>query len=123
MLINGNEQLRFEAVMATNNEIDKDRRFIISLRLSDDMIGTVFVSISHFLKSIWIIERMWKPQRKAIQEIQSRNSGLSAGRFLEYSRIPKPGSSLNSPVYYGLNDFSIGATIIGTSRSCCDIHV
>lgn len=49
MLINGNEQLRFEAVMATNNEIDKDRRFIISLRLSDDMIGTVFVSIS-FLK-------------------------------------------------------------------------
>lgn len=46
MLINGNEQLRFEAVMATNNEIDKDRRFIISLRLSDDMIGTVFVSIS-----------------------------------------------------------------------------
>lgn len=42
MLINGNEQLRFEAVMATNSEIDKDRRFIISLRLSDDMIGTVF---------------------------------------------------------------------------------
>jgi len=101
MLINGNEQLRFEAVMATNSEIDKDRRFIISLRLSDDMI--------------------------AIQEIQSRNSGLSAGRFLEYSRIPKPGSSLNSPVYYGLNDFSIGATIIAFSHRFkvigCDRHV
>ena len=51
MLINGNEQLRFEAVMATNNEIDKDRRFIISLRLSDDMIGTVFVSISNFFNN------------------------------------------------------------------------
>ena len=41
MLVNGNEKLRFEAVMATNSELDKDRRFIISLRLSDDMIGMV----------------------------------------------------------------------------------
>jgi len=101
MLVAGNEKLRFEAVMLSSNDADQNRKFIISIRLSDDMI--------------------------AIQEIQSRNSGLSAGRFLEYSRIPKPGSSINSPVYYGVNDFAINNTIIAFSHrfkiTGCDLHV
>ena len=54
MLVNGNEKLRFEAVMATNSEIDKDRRFIISLRLSDDMIGMVLsVEKSKHIRCPW----------------------------------------------------------------------
>ena len=110
MLVNGNEKLRFEAVMATNSELDKDRRFIISLRLSDDMIGMVLLFEKQISRSLL---RSWETVLKAIQEIQSRNSGISAGRFLEYSRIPKPGSALNTPVHYGLNDFTINNTMIG----------
>ena len=39
MLVAGNEKLRFEAVMLSSNDADKNRKFIISIRLSDDLIG------------------------------------------------------------------------------------
>jgi len=101
MLRNGNETLRFKAKMMTNKELDQSRTFIIQLRLSDDYI--------------------------AIQEIQQRNSGLPAGRFLEYSRIPKPGSSASAPEWYEINDLKIGNIIIAFSHRFeiigCDLHV
>ena len=40
-----------------------------------------------------------------------RNSGILAGKFLERSRITKPGSSTDNPDYYQTKDFVIGATI------------
>ena len=148
MLVAGNEKLRFEAVMLSSNDADKNRKFIISIRLSDDLIGNGLEKssksvISEFIDGDYGVRRLGGQTNrwKAIQEIQSRNSGLSAGRFLEYSRIPKPGSSINSPVYYGLNDFAINNTIIGIfwwivwNNACvsafshrfkitgCDLHV
>ena len=42
-----------------------------------------------------------------------KNSGIPSGRFLEPSRIAKPGSSISHPSYYGINDFKIGNIIIG----------
>ena len=39
MLVAGNEKLRFEAIMLSSNDADSNRKFIISIRLSDDMIG------------------------------------------------------------------------------------
>ena len=42
-----------------------------------------------------------------------KNSGMPSGRFLEPSRIAKPGSPISQPSYYGINDFKIGNIIIG----------
>ena len=64
---------------------DKLRRFIISYRLSDDMIN--------------------------VYEKAQRNSGIIGGKFLERTRVCKPGSQIDSPEFYTPADFSIGAVI------------
>ena len=52
----------------------------------------------------------------AIHEIAQKNGGIPTGRFLEPSRIAKPGSSADNPDYYNINDFKIGNIIIGIFR-------
>ena len=64
---------------------DKLRRFIISYRLSDDMV--------------------------TVYEKAQRNSGIIGGKFLERTRVCKPGSLVDSPDFYTPADFSIGAVI------------
>lgn len=65
LLENQNKLLRYEAVMVTSRTEDQARKFILSYRLADDTIG--------------------------IFEPPMRNSGVIGGKFLEYSRIAKPG--------------------------------
>lgn len=86
MLENDNKILRYEARLESSRQEDRDRRFIISYRLADDMIS--------------------------IFEPQQRNSGIIGGKFLERTRIAKPGSNQEDPVFYGIGDFAIGATIV-----------
>jgi len=86
MLENDNKVLRYQAKMQSAREEDRDRRFILSYRLSDDMI-TIF-------------------------EPQQRNSGIIGGKFLERTRIAKPDCDPQNPIYYGIGDFAIGATIV-----------
>ena len=64
---------------------DKLRRFIISYRLADDMV--------------------------TVYEKAQRNSGIMGGKFLERTRVCKPGSQIDSPDFYTPADFSIGAVI------------
>lgn len=85
MLENDHRELRFEAIMDTMRPEDKGRRFIITYRLADDML--------------------------TIYEPPVRNSGIIGGKFLERTRVAKPGSSLEKPLYYGPQDFYIGAVI------------
>lgn len=85
LLENQNKSLRYEAIMETNRPEDQIRKFILSYRLSDDTIG--------------------------IFEPPIRNSGIIGGKFLEYSRIAKPGSASDKPEFYGPQDFYIGAVI------------
>jgi len=85
MLENDHKELRFEAIMDTVRPEDKGRRFIISYMLADDML--------------------------TIYEPPVRNSGIIGGRFLERTRVAKPGSTLEQPVYYGPQDFYIGAVV------------
>jgi hypothetical protein len=82
---NQHKVLRYEAVLETTRAEDKGRKFIISYRLSDDTIG--------------------------VYEPPIRNSGIIGGKFLEYSRVAKAGSTLDKPVYYGPQDFAIGSVI------------
>lgn len=86
MLENDNKVLRYEAKMESSRQEDRDRRFIISYRLADDMIS--------------------------IFEPQQRNSGIIGGKFLERTRIAKPGCNVENPIFYGIGDFAIGATIV-----------
>jgi len=101
MLVNGNEKLRFKAKMIGKNAVDSSRVFVFEIRLSDDLI--------------------------AIHEIPQKNAGMRTGRFLEPSRITKPESTRNHPVYYGINDFCIGNVIIAFEHRFqivdCDLHV
>ncbi|XP_030054589.1 EF-hand domain-containing protein 1 isoform X2 [Microcaecilia unicolor] len=85
MLENDHKVLRYAAVLDTLSSTDKDRRFIISFFLCDDSIS--------------------------IYEAQIRNSGIIGGKFLERTRIPKPGSSIDNPSYYGPSDFTIGSVV------------
>ncbi|XP_078481213.1 EFHC1 [Ciona intestinalis] len=85
MLENDHKILRYEAAMDSVRQEDRNRRFIISYRLSDDMIS--------------------------IFEPPQRNSGIIGGKFLEATRISKPGSDVENPEFYGPGDFAIGATI------------
>ncbi|CAF3034459.1 unnamed protein product [Rotaria sp. Silwood2] len=85
LMENDHRVLRYEAVLDSPREDDKLRKFIISYRLGDDTIS--------------------------IHEPPQRNSGIIGGRFLERTRVSKPGSSLEHPQFYGPSDFYIGATI------------
>ncbi|KAM8953281.1 EF-hand domain-containing protein 1 [Pelodytes ibericus] len=85
MLENDHNVLRYAAVLDSINPEDKGRRFILSYFLSNDMIS--------------------------IFEPQVRNSGIIGGKFLERSRVPKPGTSIDNPCYYSPADFAIGAAV------------
>jgi len=86
MLENDKKVLRYEAKLGSQRQEDRHRRFIISYWLADDMIS--------------------------IFEPQQRNSGIIGGKFLERTRIAKPGCDPENPVFYGIGDFAIGATIV-----------
>jgi len=73
--------LRFLAVLKSNKQVDRDRKFVISLHLSDDTIS--------------------------VFEPRARNSGILGGKFLEQRRIKKP----NSAAGYDSMDFFIGAEL------------
>ncbi|XP_066862476.1 EF-hand domain-containing protein 1 isoform X2 [Kogia breviceps] len=64
---------------------DKDRRFVFSYFLATDMIS--------------------------IFEPPVRNSGIIGGKYLGRTKVVKPGSSVENPIYYGPSDFFIGAVI------------
>ena len=85
MLENQNRILRYEAVLDTSNPEDQGRKFVINYRLSDDSIS--------------------------VYEPPIRNSGVIGGKFLEFSRVAKPGSSTDKPEYYGPQDFAIGTVV------------
>lgn len=85
LLENEHKVLRYEAVLETTNVEDQGRRFIISYRLSDDTIG--------------------------VYEPPMRNSGIIGGKFLENSRVAKPGNDINKHSFYGPQDFYIGAVV------------
>ncbi|XP_013383143.1 EF-hand domain-containing protein 1-like [Lingula anatina] len=85
MLENDHKVLRFEAILDSVKPEDKGRRFILSYRLADDMM--------------------------TIYEPPVRNSGIIGGKFLERTRVAKPNSTPDRPVYYGPADLCLGSTI------------
>jgi hypothetical protein len=85
LLENQNRILRYEAVLDTSNPEDQGRKFVFNYRLSDDAVS--------------------------VYEPPVRNSGVIGGKFLEYSRIAKPGSTPDQPVFYGPQDFAIGSVV------------
>ena len=46
-----------------------------------------------------------------VYEPPVRNSGIIGGKFLERTRVAKPNSAPDRPVFYGPQDFHIGAVI------------
>lgn len=46
-----------------------------------------------------------------IYEPQLKNSGVVGGKFLEKTRVARPGSTPEKPQFYSPQDFSIGAVI------------
>ncbi|KAM3603090.1 uncharacterized protein V6R79_016425 [Siganus canaliculatus] len=85
LLENMNKVLRYSAMLDSQYPGDQGRHFILSYYLADDMIS--------------------------IFEKPSRNSGVIAGKFLEKTRVPKPGSTMDNPEFYSPADFAIGATV------------
>ncbi|CAF1059978.1 unnamed protein product [Didymodactylos carnosus] len=85
LMENEHRVLRYEAILDSPRETDQLRRFVISYRLADDSIS--------------------------IYEPPGRNTGIIGGRFLERTRVSKPGSTPQQPLYYGPQDFYIGAII------------
>ncbi|XP_018102145.1 EF-hand domain-containing family member C2 isoform X2 [Xenopus laevis] len=80
--------LRFVAKLDTDNPIDKERKFIVSFFLSDDTI--------------------------CVFEPQERNSGMIGGKFLERSRVKKPGQQLfksELSEYFRPEDLFVGARV------------
>ncbi|XP_072195203.1 EF-hand domain-containing family member C2 [Excalfactoria chinensis] len=80
--------LRFLAKLVTDSPIDKDRKFIICYFLSDDTIS--------------------------VYEHTQRNTGILGGKFLEKSRIKKPGQELfksEPSEYFKAQDLFIGARV------------
>ncbi|XP_060762526.1 EF-hand domain-containing protein 1-like [Neoarius graeffei] len=85
LLENDHKVLRYAARLDSQNPQDEGRRFILHYYLSNDTIS--------------------------IHERPARNSGIIGGKFLEKTRVPKPGSMVENPEYYGPADFAIGATV------------
>ena len=77
--------LKFGAVMDSTRPEDQGREFTISYRLNDD--------------------------KMAIYEIPVRNSGWPGGKFLDFMRIPRAGSSNDCPEYYTPADLYVGAVL------------
>jgi hypothetical protein len=72
--------IRFSAVLDSPRQLDRDRRFIVSLFPSDDTVS--------------------------VFEPRQRNSGILGGKFMDKSRILKPGEG--EEIYYKSSDFFIG---------------
>lgn len=85
LMDNQHRVLRYEAMLESMKPEYLGRKFIISYHLADDTIS--------------------------IFEPQMRNSGIIGGKFLERSRIAKPGSPPDKPVFYGPQDFYVGSTL------------
>lgn len=85
LLENDHKVLRYAARLDSQNPLDEGRHFILLYYLSNDMIS--------------IFER------------PTRNSGIIGGKYLEKTRVPKPGSTTERPEYYGPADFFIGAVV------------
>ncbi|CAL8315704.1 unnamed protein product [Lota lota] len=86
MLENDHKVLRYIARLDSNNPHDEGRHFILSYFLASNMIS--------------------------IFEKPTRNSGIMAGKFLEKTRVPKPGFEVDKPQFYSPADFAIGATVV-----------
>ncbi|KAK5611875.1 hypothetical protein CRENBAI_007923 [Crenichthys baileyi] len=84
-LENDHKVLRYTAQLDSPYAKDEGRRFILSYHLSNNMIS--------------------------IFEKPTRNSGIIGGKFLEKTRVPKPGSTVDNPEFYSPADFAIGATV------------
>ncbi|NXF41662.1 EFHC1 protein, partial [Nyctibius bracteatus] len=85
MLENDHKVLRYQVALESPNPEDRKRRFILSYFLSNDMIS--------------------------IYEPPVRNSGIIGGKYLEKTRVAKPGSTTENATYYEPSDFTIGSTI------------
>ncbi|NWV31567.1 EFHC1 protein, partial [Grantiella picta] len=85
MLENNLKVLRYQMALESPVPEDKNRRFILSYFLSDDTIS--------------------------IYEPPVRNSGILGGKYLKRTRVTKPGSTPENPIYYEPSDFTIGSTI------------
>ncbi|XP_016065312.1 PREDICTED: EF-hand domain-containing protein 1 isoform X1 [Miniopterus natalensis] len=85
MLVNDNKVLRYLASLESPYPEDKGRRFVLSYFLATDMIS--------------------------IFEPPVRNSGIIGGKYLGRTKVVKPHSSVENPIYYGPSDFTIGAVI------------
>ncbi|KAM8778954.1 EF-hand domain-containing protein 1 [Rhynchonycteris naso] len=85
MLMNDNKVLRYLASLESPIPEDKDRRFVLSYFLATDTIS--------------------------IFEPPVRNSGIIGGKYLGRTKVVKPHSSVENPIYYGPSDFFIGAVI------------
>ncbi|XP_060113410.1 EF-hand domain-containing protein 1 [Heteronotia binoei] len=85
MLENDRKVLRYAVTMESPNPEDRKRRFVLSYYLATDMMS--------------------------IYEPPVRNSGIIAGKYLNKTRVPKPGSSSDNPVYYEPADLTVGATV------------
>ncbi|NWV20190.1 EFHC1 protein, partial [Origma solitaria] len=85
MLENNLKVLRYQVALESPVPEDKNRRFILSYFLSDDTIS--------------------------IYEPPIRNSGIPGGKYLKRTKVTKPGSTPENPIYYEPSDFTIGSTI------------
>jgi hypothetical protein len=70
---NEHRVLRYEGILDSMKPDDQGRRFVISYRLADDTVS--------------------------VYEPQVRNSGIIGGKFLERSRIAKPGYCLYTNIF------------------------
>ncbi|NXK91004.1 EFHC1 protein, partial [Formicarius rufipectus] len=85
MLENNLKTLRYQLALESPVPEDRNRRFILSYFLSDDTIS--------------------------IYEPPVRNSGILGGKYLKKTKVVKPESTPENPIYYEPSDFAIGSTI------------
>ncbi|XP_060640731.2 EF-hand domain-containing protein 1 isoform X1 [Anolis sagrei] len=85
MLENDRKVLRYAVRLESPRPEDEKRQFVLSYCLATDMIS--------------------------IYEPPVRNSGIIGGKYLGKTRVPKPGSSTENPVYYEPSDFVVGAMV------------
>uniref|UniRef100_A0A8C5TKP6 EF-hand domain containing 1 n=1 Tax=Malurus cyaneus samueli TaxID=2593467 RepID=A0A8C5TKP6_9PASS len=85
MLENNLKVLRYQMALESPVPEDKNRIFILSYFLSDDTVS--------------------------IFEPPVRNSGILGGKYLKRTKVTKPGSTPENPIYYEPSDFTIGSTI------------
>lgn len=52
----------------------------------------------------------------SIFEPPVRNSGIIGGKYLGRTKVLKPSSTTENPIYYGPTDFYIGAVIEGRCK-------